>query len=110
MSNQRKSDPVPAGLYLDKILDEARHLARAAQPPSDGIGVPRFLEPRLLGQSGALLDGGLPIPGDPLWPEEDETGELSPGSGDRGTNRFTNMADRYRRMIEVYVSRTPGNA
>lgn len=100
MSNQRKG---PTGLYLDQILDEARHLARGGQPPSDGIGVPRILEHRM-----PLLEAGADV--DPLWHEEGDDGANDPRPVDRGTMRFTDMADRYRRMIEVYVSRTAGNA
>lgn len=111
MAEQRKSERAPIDIYLNKIIDEARHLARATDISTDGIWVSKILEP----QTGARQIGlEFQLPGS----EEiiNAGGEVlrEEARGDEeieGTAiRFTHMAHRYRRMIEVYVSRVAGNA
>jgi hypothetical protein len=111
--DQRKSERAPCDIYLNKIIDEARHLARAQDISPDGIWIAKVLEPsndsRQLG-----LEFQLPDNDEVIWAAgEVVRAETRAANGDdlQGTAiRFTAMADRFRRMIEVYVSRTAGNA
>lgn len=109
MSNQRKTDRAPCDIYLNKIIDEARHLARARDISPDGIWVSKVLEPQTQARQIGL-EFQLPGDAEVIWATgevvRDEVGQARDGSA----IRFTTMADRYRRMIEVYVSRTAGNA
>jgi hypothetical protein len=112
MENQRKSERVPCDIYLNKIIDEARHLAHAKNISPDGIWVSRVLEPRLDAERVGLE---FQLPGDDevIWAagEVVRTQANVLGTEEEGAAiRFTAMADRFRRMIEVYVSRTAGNA
>jgi len=111
MADQRKSERAPIDMYLNKIIDEARHLARATDISTEGIWVSKILEP----QTGARrvgLEFQLPgsdeiinAAGEVVREDARTDGEL-----DGTAIRFTHMAHRYRRMIEVYVSRVAGNA
>ena len=111
--DQRKSERVPCDIYLNKIIDEARHLARARDISPEGIWVARVLEPshenKQLG-----LEFQLPDSDEVIWAAGEVVRDDKRAAGEAeldGTAiRFTAMADRFRRMIEVYVSRTAGNA
>lgn len=111
MAEQRKSERAPIDIYLNKIIDEARHLARATDISAEGIWVSKILEPA----TGARRIGlEFQLPGS----EEiiNAAGEIvrddarNSGKLEGSAIRFTHMAHRYRRMIEVYVSRVAGNA
>jgi hypothetical protein len=113
MANQRKTDRAPIDIYLNKIIDEARHLAKAQDISVDGMWVSRILEPRSE-QRAVGLEFQLPGTAEVI----NAAGEViredvrAGGEGDveGSAIRFTHMASRYRRMIEVYVSRVAGNA
>lgn len=113
MSDQRKSERAPCDIYLNKIIDEARHLARARDISPEGIWISKVLEPahdaRTIG-----LEFQLPGSSEVIWAAgevlRDETREAATGPVEGTAVKFTAMADRFRRMIEVYVSRTAGNA
>ncbi|WP_373048498.1 PilZ domain-containing protein [Vulgatibacter sp.] len=113
MANQRKSQRAPCDIYLNKIVDEARHLARARDISPDGIWISKVLEPAA-GQQQVGLEFQLPGSSEVIWAAgevvRDETREAATGPVEGTAVKFTAMADRYRRMIEVYVSRTAGNA
>jgi len=113
MGNQRKSERAPCDIYLNKIIDEARHLARARDISPDGIWLSKVLEPAHQGREIGL-EFQLPGSSEVIWAagevvREDDR-ELAGGTVQGSAVRFTAMADRFRRMIEVYVSRTAGNA
>src|SRR5690606_3052768 len=113
MANQRKSERAPCDIYLNKIIDEARHLARARDISPDGIWLSKVLEPahhnRAIG-----LEFQLPGSSEVIWAAgevlREDVREAPDGEVEGTAIRFTAMADRFRRMIEVYVSRTAGNA
>ena len=112
MGNQRKSERAPCDIYLNKIIDEARHLARARDISPDGIWLSKVLEPVHQGREVGL-EFQLPGSSEVIWAagevvREDDR-EVSGGNVEGSAVRFTAMADRFRRMIEVYVSRTAGN-
>lgn len=113
MSNQRKVDRAPCDIYLNKIIDESRHLSRARDISPDGIWLSRVLEPEHARREIGL-EFQLPGSTEVIWAagqivREDER-EAPDGAVEGTAVRFTAMAERFRRMIEVYVSRTAGNA
>lgn len=113
MANQRKFERAPCDIYLNKIIDEARHLARAREISPDGIWISKVLEP-VHGNREIGLEFQLPGTSEVIWAAgevlRDESRDASAGAVEGSAVRFTAMADRFRRMIEVYVSRTAGNA
>lgn len=113
MANQRKYDRAPCDIYLNKIIDEARHLARARDISTDGIWVSKVLEPANEARQVGL-EFQLPGENEVIWAAGEivrqEEREVAAGPVEGTAIRFTAMADRFRRMIEVYVSRTAGNA
>ena len=113
MANQRKIDRAPCDIYLNKIIDESRHLSRARDISPDGIWLSKVLEPSI-GTKEIGLEFQLPGSTEVIWAagrvvREDQR-EAPDGQLDGTAVRFTAMAERFRRMIEVYVSRTAGNA
>lgn len=104
MSDQRRSRRAPLDVYLNKIVEEGSHLGRAEDISPDGIRVSKLLEPALKGREVGVE---LKLPGfdEVIW----ATGEVVRDGPSQGI-RFTRMAEHYRRMIEVYVSRAAGNA
>ena len=113
MADQRKSERAPCDIYLNKIIDEARHLARAREISPDGIWISKVLEPSTASRAIGL-EFQLPGSSEVIWAAgevvREEKREGATGDMDGSAVRFTAMAERYRRMIEVYVSRTAGNA
>lgn len=111
MAEQRKTERAPIDMYLNKIIDEARHLARATDISTEGIWVSKILEPETGARSVGLefqlpgSDEVINAAGEILREESRREGRV-----DGTAIRFTHMAHRYRRMIEVYVSRVAGNA
>ncbi|AKU90526.1 PilZ domain-containing protein [Vulgatibacter incomptus] len=111
MAEQRKTERAPIDIYLNKIIDEARHLARATDISTDGIWVSKILEPRSATRAVGLefqLPGSEEVinAAGEVVREDSRIGGRAEGTA----IRFTHMAHRYRRMIEVYVSRVAGNA
>lgn len=84
----RKPPRAPMDLYLDRMIDEALRGSRAGSPELRLIPVEHERPPV------------LPLPG---W--RDVVAREPPASP-----RLTVMTDRFRRMIEAYVSRQSGNA
>ncbi len=111
MAEQRKTERAPIDIYLNKIIDEARHLARATDISAEGIWISKILEPET-GARSVGLEFQLPGSEEIINAAGEVLREESRQEGRReGTAiRFTHMAHRYRRMIEVYVSRVAGNA
>lgn len=113
MANQRKSERAPCDIYLNKIIDESRHLARARDISPDGIWVSKVLEPATHARTVGL-EFQLPGSSEVIWAAgevvREDSRQLGSGEVEGAAIRFTAMADRFRRMIEVYVSRTAGNA
>lgn len=110
MSEQRKSVRAPIDVYLNKIIDEVRHLGRARDISPDGIWVSKILEPRHEERSIGLE---LQLPGIPEV--INATGEIvreeRKEEGAEGMAiRFTRIAQHHRRLIGLYVSRHAGNA
>lgn len=111
MAEQRKTERAPIDMYLNKIIDEARHLARATDISTEGIWVSKILEPDTAARNVGLefqlpgTDEVINAAGEILREESRSAGRV-----DGTAIRFTHMAHRYRRMIEVYVSRVAGNA
>jgi len=113
MANQRKTERAPCDIYLNKIIDESRHLARARDISPDGIWLSKVLEPAH-GRREIGLEFQLPGSSEVIWAAgevlREDVREAADGKIEGTAVRFTAMADRFRRMIEVYVSRTAGNA
>lgn len=113
MHDQRKNERAPIDVYLNKIIDEARHLAKAHDISADGIWVSKILEPN---HGSTTVGLELQLPGSPEV--INAVGEIVredrrlDDEGERvGTAiRFTQIAGRYRRLIELYVSRNAGTA
>lgn len=113
MANNRKTKRAEVDIYLNKIMDEALHLARARDISSEGIWLSKILEPRLEGKKVGL-EFKLPGQDEVIWAAGEVVRkgerEASRGPAEGSGIKFTAMADRFRRMIEVYVSRVAGNA
>ena len=86
----RKPPRAPMDHYLDRMVDDALRSAREGMPePLALVPVERERPPL------------LPLPG---WTEVVDR-DPAPGSP-----RLSQMTERFRRMIEAYVSRQTGNA
>lgn len=85
----RKPPRAPMDLYLDRMIGEALRGARDGAPELRLVPVERERPPV------------LPLPG---WRD------VVSRDGGPGSPRLTVMTDRFRRMIEAYVSRQAGNA
>ena len=114
MANQRRAKRAKVDIYLNKILDEALHMARATDISPDGVWLNRLLEPKHEGKRVGL-EFQLPGEREVIWAagEVVRRGDRQPAgstAADGSAIKFTAMADRFRRMIEAYVSRVAGNA
>jgi hypothetical protein len=110
MSEQRKSIRAPIDVYLNKIIDEVRHLGRAQDISVDGIWVSKILEPK---HDRRLVGLELQLPGstEVINALGEIVREDAAGEGPDGTAiRFTDLPGRYRRLIQAYVSRHTGTA
>lgn len=86
----RRPPRAPMDHYLDRMIDEALRSAReAGRRDLELVPVERERPP---------------LPPLPVWGESVDR-QPTPGS-----HRLTAMTDRFRRMIEAYVSRQSGNA
>lgn len=110
MREQRKSLRAPIDIYLNKIIDEVRHLGRARDISPDGIWVSKILEPR---HDKRTIGLELQLPGIPevinatgVIVREDRREEGPEGMA----IRFTRIAQHHRRLISLYVSRQAGTA
>lgn len=108
--DKRKSIRAPIDVYLNKIIDEVRHLGRAQDISVDGIWVSKILEPRHDHRTVGLE---LQLPGSAEV--INALGEIvREDAADRGVEgtaiRFTDLPARHRRLIEAYVSRHAGTA
>jgi len=105
MSEQRRTARAPLDVYLNKIIDEVRHLGRARDISSEGIWVSKILDPR---HENRTIGIELQLPGIPEV--INATGEIvreeSREGGVQGMAiRFTRIAHHHRRLIDMYVSR-----
>lgn len=110
MNEKRKNVRAPIDVYLNKIIDEVRHLGRARNISPDGIWVSKILEPRHEQRSIGLE---LQLPG--VSEVINATGEIirkdRQEDGLEGMAiRFTHIAHHHRRLIDLYVSRHAGEA
>jgi hypothetical protein len=85
----RKPPRAPMDLYLDRMVGEALREARDGTQPLELVPVEQDRPPV------------LPLPG---WRD------VVSRDGPPGPPHLTRMTDRFRRMIEAYVSRQAGNA
>jgi len=114
MANQRKSKRAKVDVYLNKIMDEKLHLARARDISSEGLWLSKVLEPQFAGKQVGL-EFQLPGSEEVIWAAGQvvRDGERAANDGaplEGSAIQFTAVADRFRRMIEAYVSRVAGNA
>jgi hypothetical protein len=114
MANQRKTKRAKVDVYLNKIMDEALHLARTSDISTEGIWLSKVLEPQHAGKRVGL-EFQLPGNDEVIWAAGQVVREgarpTSSGAPVEGSAiQFTAVADRFRRMIEAYVSRVAGNA
>lgn len=110
MNEQRKSARAPIDIYLNKIIDEVRHLGRAQDISTEGIWVSKILEPR---HDQRAIGLELQLPGVPevINAMGEIVREESRGEGVEGMAiRFTRIAHHHRRLIGLYVSRHAGHA
>lgn len=111
MNEQRKSARAPIDIYLNKIIDDVRHLGRAQDISADGIWVSKILEPR---HDRRVIGLELQLPGasevinalGEIVREEKRDEEGPEGMA----IRFIRIAPHHRRLISLYVSRHAGNA
>nr|PZM94125.1 MAG: PilZ domain-containing protein [Pseudomonadota bacterium] len=111
MHDQRKSARAPIDIYLNKIIDDVRHLGRARDISVDGIWVSKILEPR---HQHRLVGLELQLPG--VFEVINALGEIvrEDRRGEEGPEgmaiRFVRISPHHRRLISMYVSRHVGNA